>query len=200
MTTEEVIGRELEPDEKLLWCGRPLGGFRLRPADAAMVPFGLFFLTFSIFLVVSAAWGASNAGGPGGLFAVFPLFGLPFVAVGFYMAFGRFFVDARVRSRTWYALTEQRIIVVSGLFATTTRSVDLSGIAEVVLREKRDGSGSIQFLRVGVDGHGDGQQASGVQTAQTKAVPAFELIENAREVYRLAREAQRLACHAEMHA
>jgi len=44
----------------------------------------------------------------------FPLFGLPFVAVGLYMVFGRFIGDARMRARTFYGVTNDRVIIISG--------------------------------------------------------------------------------------
>ena len=45
----------------------------------------------------------------------FRMWGIPFVAVGLYMVFGRFFADAKQRSKTYYGVTSERVIIVSGL-------------------------------------------------------------------------------------
>jgi hypothetical protein len=41
----------------------------------------------------------------------FVLFGLPFVAMGLYLIFGRFVQRRLVKQRTWYAVTVRRVLV-----------------------------------------------------------------------------------------
>jgi len=40
---ESVIRGELGSEEQLLWCGRPAQGLCLRPSDASLIPFSLFW-------------------------------------------------------------------------------------------------------------------------------------------------------------
>ena len=54
---------------------------------------------------------AASSGGP----FFFWAFGLPFVAVGMYMVAGRFWVDARLRARMTYAVTNERVILRSSM-------------------------------------------------------------------------------------
>src|SRR5579862_2671126 len=93
----------LQAGEKLLWSGRPRQGLLLTARDWLLVPFSLFWGGFVLF------WETAATVHPGASF--FPLFGLPFAVIGAYLIVGRFIVDAWLRSRTYYAVTNQRIII-----------------------------------------------------------------------------------------
>ncbi len=107
----------LDPGERLLWVGSPAGGLRVTPKGIATSAFGLFFFGFSLFWTLGAAspWIGGFTGempkGFGWFFVFFPLFGLPFVAMGAYMLFGHYLHDAWRRRRTRYALTDRRAII-----------------------------------------------------------------------------------------
>ena len=107
VSTEHILSAELRRSEKLIWSGRPRQGVFLTQKDAGMVPFSLMWGGFSFFWEFKAV----SSGGP--LF--FDLWGVPFVLVGLYMIVGRFFYEAMLRSRTYYGLTNERVIIISGL-------------------------------------------------------------------------------------
>ncbi len=69
-------------------------------------------------------------GGPG---IFMPLFGLPFVAIGFFMLGGRFVGDVLARRSTFYALTDRRVMIVTGWQSQTV----ILGAAEKD-RQRRD--------------------------------------------------------------
>ncbi len=187
-STEDILTSRLDPGERLLWAGRPRGGVRFRAQDAYLIPFSLLWGGFAIFWEFMAVTQTSRARGPVG--TVFPLFGVPFVLVGLNFIFGRFFSDARRRSRTYYGVTSERIIIViGGLFSHQTKSLQLRTLADVSLTERGDGSGSITFgpthymnaLSPGAGWPGSGRYAP----------PSFEFIERAKEVYDIIYDAQR---------
>lgn len=180
---EQVVSRELEPGEQLLWAGAPRQGVLLRPSDALFIPFSLLWGGFAIFWEVSVL----NAGAP--LF--FVLWGVPFVVVGLYLIVGRFAVEARQRSATAYALTNKRAVIVSGLLSRSVKSVELRGLYAVTLSERRDGSGSIVLGSQPVWGHW--LAGSSWPGFASQLAPSFDLIDNANSVYAQLRAAQSAA-------
>jgi hypothetical protein len=176
----EEVRRELSPGEQVLWSGRPRQGLVLRGSDALAIPFSLLWCGFAIF------WehGVVTSNAP----AFFMLWGIPFVLVGLYMVVGRFFFDAQQRARTFYAVTPERILIVSGVFSRKVKSLNLRTLSDVSLSENRNGEGDITF----------GPQSpfpsffsnSGWPGAQQQA-PKFELLAEAKAVFEKIRGAQR---------
>lgn len=177
---QREVTSELQSGERLLWIGRPRGGLRLVAADALMVPFSLLWGGFVFFWEYSVI----KEGAP--LFMM--LWGVPFVLVGIYLIVGRFFVDAYRRSRTYYGLTDQRILIISTALGRKVTSLNLSTLAQVDLSERSDRSGTITMgPSAGIYGLLAG---SGWPGAGKHAPPCFESIENAREVHELILRAQ----------
>ena len=137
MHIDNLIRSELGPSEQALWTGHPRTGLVLRVSDAFAIPFSVLWAGFAIFWLYSAA----ESGAP----LPFVLFGVPFVFVGIYIVIGRFFVEARQRGATYYAVTPQRIIIASGLLTRKVQSLSLKTLHEVSLSERADGSGTISF-------------------------------------------------------
>ncbi len=179
-TAREALRQDLGSDERLLWSGMPRQGVRLRASDAMMIPFSLMWGGFSFFweyMVVQ-----SHAG------PFFTLWGIPFVVMGVYLIAGRFFVDSAQRARTFYGLTDQRVLIVGGLMGRSTRSVALGQLGEVVLDERPDGSGTISFgATSGFFAMWRGTSWPGMGNRMT---PCFDLIDDARRVHGLIRDAE----------
>jgi hypothetical protein len=134
LTSGTSVQRELTSGERLLWEGRRRGGVKLRGSDFFLIPFSLLWGGFAI-VWESMALFVVPKNNPAGW--VFPLFGIPFVLAGLYIIFGRFIVDAKMRARTEYALTNRRAIIISGLFARKVRSINLQSTPEITLSEKK---------------------------------------------------------------
>jgi hypothetical protein len=186
---DPTIQAELKSGETLLWSGQPRGGIRFRSSDIFLIPFSLMWGGFAIFWEIMAlgmAFGVHSAvRGPSAFIYIFPLWGIPFVVVGLYLMVGRFFVDAKSRERTHYAVTNERVIIVSTLFSRKVQSIPLRQIPELTLSESADGSGTIAFgsTLVGAGAYSDG--------ARRYQPPSFEMIERVREVYDIVQDAQR---------
>lgn len=181
-TSRSEVERELGSGEKLLWTGQPRQGVRLCPSDMFMIPFSLLWCGFAIF------WesGVVKQGAP----FFFMLWGIPFVLVGLYIVFGRFFVDAMTRRRTFYGITSDRIIIVSGLRSRQTKSLQLRTLSDITLTERRDASGTITF---GPQNPMAQRLPSGWPGSGRYAAPAFDTIERAKEIYDLIRQTQKTA-------
>lgn len=179
---EQVISRQLGSGERLLWSGRPRQGAMLRPTDAFLIPFSLLWCGFAIF------WEASVMRNNAPIFMQF--WGIPFILVGLYFVFGRFWVDARQRSQTSYGLTNQRIIIVSGLFSSQVKSLNLRTLADVSLTERSNGFGTIAFGTPPPWWAASNMQWPGMSG---QFVPMFDVIENPRTVYEQIRSAQAAA-------
>lgn len=179
--SDRVIRAELIPGERLLWSGSPRQGLLLRPGDAFTIPFSLLWGGFAFFWEFSVI----SKGAP----FFFSLWGIPFVLIGIYIIVGRFFVDSYQRSRTFYGVTDHRILIVAGLTGKEIKSLSLATLSEISFKERADGSGTIMF------GPSNPMYAMWSGTAWPgmgkKLAPAFDAIDSARKVYDLVRNSQR---------
>ena len=169
----------LDRGEKLIWEGSPAGGLKIRPSDLTASFFGLFFLGFSIFWVYMASSITRDAPGSGGFGLIFPLFGLPFVAVGAYLVFGRFLWKAFVRTKTRYALTDTRAIIATNAFGRKLKSFPI--LADTRLDYEPGPEATIWFAE---------ELRRGNKGRRYTVRKGFEYISDADEVYRLMRRIQ----------
>jgi hypothetical protein len=177
--SDQALQRELTSGEKLLWSGQPRAGLLFRRSDALMIPFSLLWGGFAVFW----EYNVIRHGAP----FFFMLWGVPFLMMAGYITVGRFFVDAWQRARTYYGLTNQRILIVRGS-SQNVKSLALSGLTDLSLEEGTDRAGTITLgPQIGVP---HWFAASGWPGMSKQLPPTFELIENARSVYTRIREAQ----------
>lgn len=175
----------LDPGERLLWTGAPVTGLRFTPGAIATSFGSLFLLAFAVFWTAGAGMGIwsgewRNADGFLALFFfAFPLFGLPFIAVGLYGVVGHYFTDARKRARTRYALTTRRALIAVDGRERLLRSWPIA--PGTVIDFHPGPEASIRFAtEVHVDSEGD----------KTHTRTGFELIPDGDTVMRLIRQIQ----------
>ena len=94
--------KELLPNETILWHGKPSLEKVFTKYDFFLVPFSILWGGFAIIWFVMA----TVFGG------VFGLFGIPFIVTGIYIIFRRFLVKKRDKKRTYYAITDTRVLVI----------------------------------------------------------------------------------------
>jgi hypothetical protein len=164
MRVADAVQTELLPHEVVLWSGVPGQGIRLRKSDALMIPFSMLWGGFALF------WEGMvlHTNGP----LLFKLWGIPFVLVGLYITIGRFFVDERKRARTVYAVTDQRVLIITRLFGRQVVTLLRSRLPEINVSEHGDGSGTLTF----------GPETTG---RRQRTSPAFEFIADPKTVLAL---------------
>ena len=166
------ISERLLDGEKLLWCGRPQQGLLFTSRDALLIPFSFLWGGFALFWETMVL----SLGAP----LLFRFWGVPFVLIGLYMVAGRFILDAWVRSRTAYAVTNRRILIVrSGVFGNIT-SLSLDRLPNIQLKERPNRRGTIRF-----GGPGIYHPAWGwvIWTPALDPTPQFIAIEDAQRIY-----------------
>jgi hypothetical protein len=177
---QEAIARELSPKEKLLWAGQPRQGIVFRSFDIVFIPFSVVWGGFAIFWEIMVI----VTGAP----FFFWLWGIPFVLVGLYIMIGRFWVDARRRAATAYAVTSDRVIIISGMWSRRTTSLDLATVNDVTLTERSNGGGIITFGPFKMTGQ---WMTNADWIGQFHhLIPVLDIAENAREVYEIIRRAR----------
>jgi len=176
----------LDPGERMLWFGQPRKGIFLRPADLGMIPFSLMWGGFAIFWEVMALSSTRKGNTPLLVSTIFPLWGIPFVVIGLYMIFGRFFVDAWLRERTYYGLSDRRAMILTGWFNSQLVSYEINRLEQTRFTTHTDGTATIHFRDESIFNRRSSRSFSWAGQSQT----AFEHIAEGAQVYRLIREIQ----------
>jgi hypothetical protein len=180
----QPIRSQLDPGERLLWTGRPRQGIILRVSDIFVIPFSLVWSGI-VFMAVTSSIAKKD-------FGLGLLFFVPFVIAGVYITVGRFVYDILNRRGTYYGVTENRIVIVEGIFGRSITSLDLKSLPAVTLKEKRNGKGTVLFS-------GDPNQAGtpswlrGRGERKEGRFVGFESIPDAKKVFDIVRNAQKQA-------
>jgi hypothetical protein len=169
MSNEEMIRQQLSAGERLLWSSQPRQGFR--PVFDSNVGSSCFII---LFLVI---WTSIPAGVTiTRLFDVeqkVELGPIGMATCGVLMIMVMISIDPMRRKCSFYALSDQHVIVKTGASAQSIELLPLSGIVHIELREHKDGSGTIHFPDF---------TTGSCRAAKT---PGFVRINNARMVYNL---------------
>ena len=150
---ETLFTPEQAPGETLLWSGQPQQGFLLRRSDLIWVPISLAAGGLSVAVegwLVWTLWQVLQLGDHSsmGLFilvglGVLALVGLVLVLLAAFLVLGRFWFDSLRRQKTFYALTDRRVMICSTIIKKRIRSVALDPKIKVILAPHANRSGSI---------------------------------------------------------
>ncbi|MEM3700746.1 MAG: PH domain-containing protein [Candidatus Bathyarchaeia archaeon] len=178
------LSRHLQPDEKVLWSGKPVFIPFIFSGLIVVPVIGIVWLIFAMFFVLSAI----SMRAPMFPFILFSLF---VILMGLGIILGPVFVEFLRYRNTEYMITNQRIIAQTGAIGIDTRFVELNRIQEVYVTvswlDKIYGTGSIVAVTAGY-------VPVGVPSPYNPLVrPALKAISNPYEVQRLLQEAIRRA-------
>lgn len=164
------LKRRLDQDERLLWQGRPIPS-RFFRKGFALYFFAIPWMAFALFWE-SMALGMTWSGGdqphdvPFAASIVFPLFGLPFIAVGLWLL-AQPFVLRRRAAHTLYAVTTKRALIFVEDKTEAWYSYDLASLPEhPAVKTFGDGSGSILFLSGPAEANVDAPDAMAYPSAR----------------------------------
>jgi hypothetical protein len=174
--TNHLIFQDLlNPGEKIVWHGKPRQGFVLRRSD-------LFFIPFSLLWTILAVWWEIDV-----VLSDVPfqekIWGIVMLSMAAYILLLRFLVDALYRYLTYYALTNQRILIHTGFLKTSLISLPLATQKEINLDQHENGSGDIVFGPLDPKAwmHTGGGWIKMGRMTQT---PTFELLDDPRFVHK----------------
>ena len=137
---------ELQSGESLYWTGTAdprRAAFTALPASLFGIPlagFALFWISTAFNATSAMSRSSHNSFTKG--FALFPLFGLPFLLIGLGAILAPLWAYRKGLS-TVYAVTNQRVMVITGSSNRSVKSILPADIAGVDYRERPDGSGDV---------------------------------------------------------
>ena len=120
-------------DEYVLWKGRPDKGNWINGSDVAMSLFGIMWLGFcapfirSILLLPSI---------------MMIIWFIPFLFIGVYMALGKFIQKMYLRNKTFYVITNKKLMIKSGRRIQMYNGKDLPPME---IKIHKNGNGTILF-------------------------------------------------------
>jgi hypothetical protein len=127
------IQPELLSGESIYWAGMPNPRRIFHSDDWALIPFSLLWGGFAIFWEASVL-GCLNFGSKSSAHSApsfFVLWGIPFVLFGQYMIWGRFIVDGWLKRRTFYAVTNRRVLLFQEGWKPKRRLIFLESLPEI---------------------------------------------------------------------
>lgn len=134
MVDQKIFESFIGMDEYILWSGKPSRIHLFNGQDLIMIPFALFWLSFSLFWEWQVIQSRQSI--------ILCVWGIPFVMIGVYLLLIRPFYQASVTRRTYYAITNKQLMIKQGekiSFYTASQLPPFS------LKVHRDGTGSLYF-------------------------------------------------------
>jgi len=150
---QNLLRDELSSAERLIWSSPPRPS-RLARKKMPAVLFGIPWTAFAIFWMAGASGFKMPDFSHGA--GLFPLFGVPFVLIGFGMLSSPYWA-ARKAASTVYAVTSERAVILErGIFGgVSVRSFYPQQLSEIRRVQLPDGSGDLILdKKISTDGEG----------------------------------------------
>lgn len=156
-----AIENALRPDEEILWTGRPNPWAILKsswPLFLFAIPWTLFSLTWETIAIYGAFYANTAEGAPWFVLLIFPIFGIPFILIGFGMLLSPYFAYKNTE-RTVHVITAGRIFNITLKWpfgGQNIVSLDGDMIKHVEVDMTDDSSGDVKIIfGYTTDGEGD---------------------------------------------
>ncbi len=180
------VHTEMISGERVYWAGMPNPRVIFHSDDWTAIPFTLVWTGVFVFWEADALgiWGRATH--PGGANLFMTLWGIPFLIIGNYMVWGRFVVDAWLKRRTYYAVTNRRILVLQEGWSRKTNWIYLEAIPTI----EREGTtrGTLWFGKKYPVIAGRGQKTRNMSRFTVADTPVFADIDDVDGIQRLVQE------------
>ena len=133
----EIVNAQLAPGEQLLWVGRPKQGFAIRASDLLFIPFTTLWLIGAIWISIALL----RQDGVASL-----RFTFPFILFGAAFIISRFWFDAKLRGRTFYGVSDRRLIIITYWLGQESDFVNLKELLELRYTHRSDRTGTLEFF------------------------------------------------------
>ncbi|MCH8092538.1 MAG: hypothetical protein IIC57_09355 [Proteobacteria bacterium] len=141
---------QLFDGEEILWTGRPDPSVNFDRRDLALVPFSIAWAGFAIFATAGFVKGYIEAAGSGGQEGSFLFLALAamFSLLGLYLLVGRFFNKRWNKLRTYYALTNLRVLILETGTTSPLSGVPWDKVPAIGKTQGFVGTGTVTFAQV----------------------------------------------------
>jgi hypothetical protein len=186
-TIDARAGQKFQPElmasENIYWAGMPNPKVIFHSDDWMLIPFSLVWTGFFVFSEAQAFGFWARTSRPAGNDIFLELWGIPFLVVGNYMVWGRFIYDAWAKRRTYYAVTNRRVLMLQDGWKRKTTTIFLNAIPQI----EREGSkaGTLWFGPKYPVVAGRGRKSRDMSRFSIGDVPVFADIEDVDSVHRL---------------
>jgi hypothetical protein len=139
-----TIQSQLVSGESIVWMSKPNPSVIFHKQDLFLIPFSLLWGGFAIFWEGSVA-GFWNHGSRSGAWIFGMIWGIPFVLIGQYLIWGRFIYDLWLKGRTYYALTNRRVLVLQKGWSQKIVAAYLDSLPALTKEGSGSGPGTLSF-------------------------------------------------------
>jgi hypothetical protein len=175
---------ELITNERIYWAGKPNPSVIFHSDDWSAIPFTLVWTGLFVFCEGQALGIWRDSAKPSAPNTFMVLWGIPFLLIGQYMVWGRFFVDAWLKRRTHYAVTNRRVLILQEGWKRKTQFAFLDSIPEI--SREGDEVGTLWLgAKLPILGSRGSAKRSMSRFDISDAVPTLADIDDVDSVYRL---------------
>ena len=133
MNVDDEIKGHLVEGETVLWHGQPDINYYFRKEDIYIMPFGGFWMI--MLMIPLFSFDRFNA--------TMMTYYLPFIAIGVYMVLGRFILGKILKPKTFYTITNKRILFFQKSSKVNQIFIALEDISSIELQKNKNDTGSI---------------------------------------------------------
>lgn len=149
-----VLHEALLSDEKVLWSGKPSISKMFNIIDWILIPVGIIWISIGIYglTFIIASMNQTSTFADHEMFMQFMrimalIISAIFSALGMYLLVCRFIVKVFIKSKTKYAITNRRILIIQKGIFNRIKSVETNTINHIEISKLKHGKGKIFFFR-----------------------------------------------------